>query len=241
MRIMANRRDTMAERLRRARKEAGYASAADAAAAFESIKTPTLTSHENGTREFDVEAAIRYAKAFKVDPAWLLAIGGSSGSVPIQRKVIESPEIPWLGKAAAGVWLEQSFRDPDTSDTVPYDRLAGDPGPDNLFAVTPEGDSMDLKWPDPVRLIFRWVKFGFADVAPGNYVLVERESHDLYEMTCKRLEIDPETGDFLLVSESSNPKFRDPIRVPRSPEDGEHVDTGINVLGKLVRAVQEYS
>lgn len=237
---MANRRDIMAERLRKARKDAGYASAADAAAAFESVKTPTLTSHENGTREFDVETAVRYGKAFKVAPAWLLALDNVQLD-PIERgRVIDSPGIPWLGKAAAGVWLEQSFREPDATETVSYDRVAGDPGPDNLFAITPEGDSMDLKWPEPVKLIFRWVKFGFADVAPGNYVLVERENHDLYEMTCKRLEIDEETGDFLLVSESSNPKFREPIRVPRSPEDGDHVDTGISIIGKLVRAVQEF-
>jgi hypothetical protein len=237
---MANRRDIMAERLRIARKEAGYGSIADAAEAFESIKTPTLTSHENGTREFDAEAAIRYGKAFKVSPSWLLALDSVQHTPGGPSRVIESPEIPWLGKAAAGVWLEQSVRDPDSMETVPYDRMAGDPGPDNLFAITPEGDSMDLKWPEPVKLIFRWAKFGFADVAPGNYVLVERENHDLYEMTCKRLEIDEETGDFLLISESSNPKFRDPIRVPRSPEDGDHVDTGISILGKLVRAVQDY-
>lgn len=236
---MTNRQEIMAARLRQARKEAGYSSASEAADAFDSIKTPTLTSHENGTRAFDVDAAIRYGKAFKVAPAWLLALDNVQ-SVPAGEKVIQEAAIPWLGKAAAGVWLEQSFRDPEITETVIYDRFAGDPGADNLFAITPEGDSMDLKWPEPVKLIFRWVKFGFADVAPGNYVLVERENHDLYEMTCKRLEIDEETGDFLLVSESSNPKFREPIRVPRSPEDGDHVDTGISIIGKLVRAVQDF-
>lgn len=167
-------------------------------------------------------------------------LGMTQDEAPAMVPISSSPHVPFLGKVAAGVWLEESWRDPDYLETVPFDRLPGDPGAADLFAVQPEGDSMDRKWPDPVYLIFRRVKFGFADVAPGNYVLVERENHDLYEMTCKRLEIDDETGDFLLVSESSNPKYADPIRVRRSPEDGDHVDTGVNVIGKLVRAVQDY-
>lgn len=230
----------MAERLREARQGAGFKSVGEVAEAIDWVKVPTLTSHENGTREFDAEAAIRYGKLFKVEPGWLLALDAVARTPAGARPLMSSPEIPWLGKAAAGVWLEQSFRDPDEQRTINYDRFAGDPGPEDLFAITPEGDSMDLKWTEPVSLIFRWVKFGFADVAPGAYVLVERESHDLYEMTVKRLEIDTETGDYLLVSESSNPKFADPIRVRRSPEDGDHIDDGIAIIGKLVRAVYQY-
>ncbi len=166
-------------------------------------------------------------------------LGMATDRAPI-LSINSSPSVPYFGKIAAGVWLEESWSDPDHTDTVPFDRLPGDPGAHDLFAVQPEGDSMDLKWPSPVYLIFRRVKFGFADVSPGNYVLVERENHDLYEMTCKRLEIDADTGDFLLVSESSNPKYSEPIRVRRSPEEGDHVDNGICIIGKLVRAIQDY-
>jgi hypothetical protein len=87
-RIMANRREMMAGRLRASRKKAGYAAVSDAAAAFDSIKVPTLTSHENGTREFDVEAAIRYGRAFRVSPAWLLGLDAESMPVTAESYAI---------------------------------------------------------------------------------------------------------------------------------------------------------
>lgn len=92
-RIMANRREIMAERLRQARKKAGYESASAAADAFDSIKTPTLTSHENGTREFDVEAAIRYGKAFRVSPAWLLGLDAATHAQDIAERYAFSEEL----------------------------------------------------------------------------------------------------------------------------------------------------
>ncbi|CDO34646.1 hypothetical protein SPHV1_1730003 [Novosphingobium sp. KN65.2] len=40
------------------------------------FKVPTLTSHANGTRVFDIETGYAYAKAFKVDPVWLMGLRG---------------------------------------------------------------------------------------------------------------------------------------------------------------------
>jgi phage repressor protein C with HTH and peptisase S24 domain len=60
-----------ADRLRLARTEAGFRSAAAAAAAL-GVKTPTFTSHENGTRDFGDTEAARYARAFNVAVAWLV-------------------------------------------------------------------------------------------------------------------------------------------------------------------------
>jgi phage repressor protein C with HTH and peptisase S24 domain len=59
------------ERLRKAREEAGYSTAKDAADAL-GIKAPTYTSHENGTRDFSREDALLYARRFKVTPAHLM-------------------------------------------------------------------------------------------------------------------------------------------------------------------------
>lgn len=87
-RIMADRREMMAERLRTSRRKAGYDTVAEAAAAFDSIKTPTLTSHENGTREFDVDAAIRYGRAFRVNPAWLLGLDAETISASPENHAI---------------------------------------------------------------------------------------------------------------------------------------------------------
>jgi predicted XRE-type DNA-binding protein len=156
----------------------------------------------------------------------------------IKTALIGKHGIRILGKVAVGIWLEQSLIDPDEAQIVEYDRFSGDPSGENLFAVIPEGDSMDLAFPQRAILICRHLYTGFADIRAGDYVIVERENHDLREMTCKRLEVD-EDGDYLLWSESSNPRFKDPIRIPRSKED-EHVDTGINVLGKVVRVVIDF-
>ena len=62
---------TPAERLRNARKNAGFKSAQDAARAVG--KNPvTYTAHENGGRQFDANDARQYAAKFNVTPEHLL-------------------------------------------------------------------------------------------------------------------------------------------------------------------------
>lgn len=150
---------------------------------------------------------------------------------------LETIDIPILGGIAAGVWLEHSVLDSPKTQKVAYDRLPGG-SPDNLFAVTPEDDSMDLAFPKKSILICRSLLNGFEQSKAGDYVIVERHAHNLLEFTCKRLEI-AENGDYLLFCESSNPKYSDPIVVPRSLDD-EHVDNGVSILGKVVRVVLDF-
>lgn len=59
------------ERLRKAREDAGYRTARDAADAL-GIKGSTYTSHENGTRDFGREDALLYARRFKVHAGYLM-------------------------------------------------------------------------------------------------------------------------------------------------------------------------
>lgn len=61
------------ERLRLARTEAGFSTQADAAKRL-GVGQSTYRSHENGTRGFSPRHALIYGRAFKVNPAWLLAI-----------------------------------------------------------------------------------------------------------------------------------------------------------------------
>lgn len=63
--------ETPATRLRRAREKAGYETPTAAAAAF-GWAYPTYAGHENGSRGMRPDALMRYAKAFRVSPAWLL-------------------------------------------------------------------------------------------------------------------------------------------------------------------------
>lgn len=154
------------------------------------------------------------------------------------KPISYSVGIPILGRVAVGIWLEQSFVDPNDAEKVTYDRLPGDASPESLFAVTPEGDSMNLAFPDKSILICRHLYNGNGQVKAGDYVIVERHAHDLRELTCKRLEI-ADNGDYLLCSESSNPKHSEPIVVPRSIDD-EHIDNGVSILGKVVRVVLDF-
>lgn len=59
------------DRLQQARRDAGYATAADAARRF-GWNVNTYTSNENGNRAFSRTKAVEYSKAFKVDLEWLL-------------------------------------------------------------------------------------------------------------------------------------------------------------------------
>lgn len=77
--------ETPATRLRRARENAGYESPTAAAAAF-GWPYPTYAGHENGSRGMRPDALLRYAKAFRVSPAWLLD-GTDSGKPKPQTKV----------------------------------------------------------------------------------------------------------------------------------------------------------
>jgi SOS-response transcriptional repressor LexA len=143
--------------------------------------------------------------------------------------------IPNLGRVAQGVWLEQAEGD---GGTVTYDRLKQDLPPTDLFAVTPEGTSMNLRFPPGTQLICRLVPFGIGNFKPGDYVIVRRTAHELHELTCKRLEVD-ENGTYWLHSESSDPKFAEPWEIGK-PDDEHHNDMAIEVLGKVIRAVQDF-
>lgn len=60
-----------ASRLREARKAQGYATASAGAFAV-GVSTPTYIHHENGTRDYDADAAVLYAKYFNTTPGWLM-------------------------------------------------------------------------------------------------------------------------------------------------------------------------
>lgn len=99
------------ERLRAARKAAGYATAKDAAEAF-GWNRNTVTSNENGNRTFSRESAERYASAYRVDLGWLLTgkgemrpgskAGASADVVNIWSRITDDAEREaWLNMGRA--------------------------------------------------------------------------------------------------------------------------------------------
>jgi hypothetical protein len=80
------------ERLRHARKAAGFKSAS-AAARANGWNEAAYRHHENGTRGYGIEQAIAYGEAYSVSPSWLLTLGFSqseSWRLPIGKFYLES-------------------------------------------------------------------------------------------------------------------------------------------------------
>lgn len=136
--------DTMGERLRQARKKAGFSSAMAAAKRF-GWPTSSYAAHENGQNGFPVDSAERYGRAFKVSAGWLL-----SGEGEMIRKNIVVVE----GLVGAGGTVETS------AEGVGHDGLdeieVPFPLPDDAAAYRISGDSMFPRYDDgDVIIVFK--------------------------------------------------------------------------------------
>lgn len=83
----------MADRLRQARRDKGIATVKEAAEALK-IAYPTYSAHENGSRNFQRDDAVRYAQFFGVSVDWLLTGRGSmrhKGADPLVEQVRNLP------------------------------------------------------------------------------------------------------------------------------------------------------
>lgn len=105
------------QRLREARKNAGYDTASEAAEAL-SIPVPTYIQHENGGRGFPASRAPLYARKFKVTEQWLLYGKGAGPDTVVEaplkfvRMSVEVPSAPVLTAMFAGM-LDQIGLDPN--------------------------------------------------------------------------------------------------------------------------------
>src|SRR5690349_20652560 len=77
------------QRLRRAREQAGFARASDAARAM-GIEEPTYLGHENGSRGLS-RAAPRYARFFGVSLDWLIDGRGGAGPAAAAEPPLAPP------------------------------------------------------------------------------------------------------------------------------------------------------
>ncbi|MCP3735652.1 S24 family peptidase [Sphingomonas sp. RP10(2022)] len=227
----------MASRLREARNTAGFPSAA-AAAAARGWTPSTYTSHENATRGFGVDEAKKYARAFRVNPGWLLAL--DQIKVPeVQLLDSDAPvkEVLWVqGAVAAGVWREQIAWPKDEW----YQIEVGPPPRAGLerFAVRMDGYSMDRTIPPGSNLEAIRVAFGEVSPQDGDLVIVERRRHDLVEMTCKRLVQNGEMWE--LHCESTRAEFRDLVLPIGAPDAEALTDDETRVVGIVVNAQQSH-
>ncbi len=107
---------TMGERLRAARKAAGFTSSESAAEALGMSKS-TYRAHENGQNNYGPEEALRYGRKFKV-PAYFLLTGDSS-----QEPHFEDVELEDVPK---GKGVYQTYADGNGGSKIPeIDLVAG--------------------------------------------------------------------------------------------------------------------
>lgn len=226
--------DSMSERLRDARKKAGYASASAAADAF-GWQTSAYIHHENGTRSFPVEAAKRYARAFRVNPGWLLALDKVE-IAPAEASRERIVEV--TGSVAAGVWRE-------TTEWPQSDRFEIVVGPSPFprsrrFGLRVDGHSMDLIFAPGTLLDCLSIFDLGIEPANGDFVIVERQRPDgMRELTVKEFQREDD-GRSWLLPRSSRPEFQSPIEVGLPDADHE-TDECVQVIAFVIGSYQPHA
>ena len=213
---------TRGERLKKARKEAGFRTATDAAKAL-GIPYPTYAAHENGSRQYEADEAVVYARKFKVPIEWLLT--GRGGSVtPLAKTPLAS--VPVIGIVRAGAWQDINAGDSSVYEVVP---AAPDAPAEWQYAYTVEGTSLDkIAQPGDILVCIDCIK-SRVDIKDGDLVVVERSRYggQMVERTAKRIR--RTTSGIELWPESNDPQYQDPIRL-----DGLHEDDSVEVRAKVL-------
>lgn len=205
--------DTAADRLRKARKGAGYDSAKSAAEAM-GVPVATYIQHENGARGYPADRAKRYARFFRVTPEWLL-YGRETGDRTSYAEL--GPRLPIQGMVAAGVFRERMEYPEEEWESFTGSPLVEAPA-SHRFGLKIEGDSMDLLYP-PGTIIECVRYWGDEPIENGRRVVVQRWNVDgEVESTVKEYMRDRD-GIEWLVPRSSNPAFQAPFRCDL-PEPG---------------------
>lgn len=220
--------NTRSERLRQARQKAGYASATEAAEAF-GWGVAGYRHHENGTRSFGLDAARKYARAFRVKPGWLLGMDGVDGSPP--SEVTAKTVLIVGGSVAAGVWREAK----EVFDQFEIEAPA--PVPDaERFGLVVEGYSMDLCYEPGTVLDCISIYTNGVEPESGDHVIVERIKPDgLRERTVKEVAV--RDGRYFLVPRSTRPEFSAEIEIGSPSLDASETDGEVRVIGFVVSAI----
>jgi phage repressor protein C with HTH and peptisase S24 domain len=180
------------DRLRRARLDAGYASAADAARAF-GWNVNTYSSNENGNAPFSKTASVRYARAFRVELDWLV-----TGNGPMKKPKRGVPVVGHVGAGAVVFPIDNGVLD-----TVepPFST------PENAVAVIVRGDSMLPAYRNGTYLILQPLDDPAEAIHRRAVVTLEDGSR-----LVKEVERGLSPGHFNLVSYNASP-IRDVVIV----------------------------
>lgn len=232
----------MHSRLRKARIDAGYATATAAIAHF-GWKSSTYRAHENGQNYFDGDAAKIYALAFGTSPAWLLVgepgqLGQNSvtpGSPFLAKPVTNFSEklhrIPISGHVAAGEWHEVALQ------TLMENSWTESPFPPDpgfpieaQFDLRVSGTSLNRFADEGEVLRCIDLRKAGVDLRDGDLCIIERKRDgDLREVSARRLRKLGERLEFWC--ESKDPVWENVVIV-KEPSNGLGGD--IKVLAKVL-------
>jgi transcriptional regulator with XRE-family HTH domain len=232
-----NEKEARADRLKQARKAAGYSSAEKAAQRF-GWNVNTYKAHESGRNGLGLSDAKRYAYAFGVTTAWLQT---GEGEQPEIRSLdsglskIAAPigMIPVTGKVAANTWL--SVEDMDFGyDDIDYVPSIGGYPTEWQFALVIEGNCLNKIAQHGERLVCLNTIAAQVEIVDGDLAVVERRRFggQMVERTAKRVRL--AADGFELWPESTDPQHQEPIRLYRPTGDEE-----IEVIGKVLWIVRK--
>lgn len=218
---------TRGERLKKARKDAGFRTATDAAKAL-GIPYPTYAAHENGSRQYEADEAVVYARRFKVPIEWLLT--GRGGTVtPLAKSPLAS--VPVIGIVRAGAWQDVNAGDNSVFEVVP---AAPDAPAEWQYAFTVEGTSLDkIALPGDILVCIDCIK-SRVEIKDGDLVVVERSrfAGQMVERTAKRIRRG--LAGLELWPESNDPLHQEPLLLD-GLKDGDTVEVRAKVLWIMKR------
>lgn len=178
------------DRLRRARTEAGYASAADAARAF-GWNLNTYSSNENGNAPFSKSAAVRYARAFRVELDWLV-----TGNGPMRKGDRGVPVVGYVGAGAQVFPIDDGGLEPvDPPFATPEGTVAMIVRGDSMLPAFKDGTYLIVQpLADPTDALHRravvtledgsrWVKELAPGISTGKFSLLSYNAAPMMDVT----------------------------------------------------------
>lgn len=184
-----NLRMSPGERLREIRSTK-YPSASSAAEAMGLKQRFTYTQHENDTRPISRDAAVRYARFFKVSVDWLLTGRGKQDAIP---------KVPVVGRVGAGAEI-LPFDDFPQGEGIR--QVDPPPGEDGTVALEIAGDSqypLQEGW----LIFYRRDIDGVPDECVGKLCVVKLTNGVTLLKTLRR---GPRKGRFRLESWNAPPR-----------------------------------
>jgi SOS-response transcriptional repressor LexA len=178
-----------------------------------------------------LETLVGLARALELDISQM--IPAASAIMPRIGGSHAHETLEVIGAVAAGVWREETTWGTEDRYLI---EVSPNPFPGSeRFALRMEGHSMDKVIPPGSDLECLRVTYGYVEPQPGDIVIVQRERHDLHELTCKRLDHDGQ--NFILRAESTRAEFQEPITIGR-PDENSVSDHGVTIIAIVLRAHQ---